>query len=162
MGTLPVPGPATVLSAAVLAAAITLAGCGTTPAGPTAASSTSARYAKALAYAECMRKNGEPDFPDPENNGSFPGVTDASGNELFKAMLACNKLNAAPAISQAQDQRAEAQMLKYSECVRAHGVTGYPDPKVNSLGMPGLPANPPEVDVNTEQYRAAVRACENV
>lgn len=42
-------------------------------------------------YAQCIRENGVPDFPDPDSDGKFPGIADARGNPAFtKASEACH------------------------------------------------------------------------
>ena len=151
------PGTA---AAAVAAGAILLAGCGGTTAGQTTSSGNLARYDKAVKYAECMRSHGEPNWPDPASDGTFTALGQAriaTGGVLGAAMKACAGLNPIPALSKTQRDKAVATMLKYSECMRSHGVTRYPDP--NSFG--GVPAVPPGVDVDSPQYQAAVRACEH-
>jgi hypothetical protein len=160
-GTVPALRPA----AAVLAVgAILLAGCGGTSAS-TAAGGTS-KYHKALAYAACIRSHGEPKWPDPASDGSFPGAMEApgltTGRTLITALGACQSLNPAPTMSKPQEQQVEQNMLKYSQCMRAHGVPNYPDPIVVGNGIPMERADPPGVDVNSPQYHTALRACANV
>jgi hypothetical protein len=154
-------GTVTASAVAMMAAgAILLAGCGGTSAGQKAASGGSARYDKAVKYAECMRSHGEPNWPDPASDGTFTALGQAgitTGSVMGAAMKACVSLNPFPTLSKAQRDKAVAAMLKYSECMRSHGVTNYPDP--NSFG--GVPADPPGVDINSPQYRAAVSACEH-
>jgi hypothetical protein len=47
------------------------------------------------------------------------------------------------------------QMLKIAECMRAHGVTDFPDPTAN--GAFSSPVNSPIT--NTPGYAAAARTC---
>jgi hypothetical protein len=48
--------------------------------------------------------------------------------------------------------------LAYSQCMRAHGVTNFPDP--NSNGGISLPSNG-SVNLNSPQYQAASKACQS-
>src|SRR2546430_2503851 len=57
--------PAVAVLAAVAAAALVAACGGGSPAGAAAAGSTD--YQKAVAYAQCMRSHGVPNFPDPDS-----------------------------------------------------------------------------------------------
>lgn len=149
---------ASLLAATVAAGASLLAGCGGSSTGGTAAKNYSNSSGKKLAYAECMRSHGEPDWPDPGSNGEFnlpPSIIPSSA--LDRATTHCNRLDPIKVISPAQIQKGTRVYLKFSECMRAHGVTRYPDP--DSIG--GLPASPPGVDVNSPSYQAAFKACNN-
>src|SRR5579862_5527039 len=80
-----------------------------------------------LAFARCMRSNGVPNFPDPSSGG---GVTITSGNgidpgspQFQSAQRACQKyLPAEKAPSPAQVAKMQANLLKFSACMRSHGV----------------------------------------
>ncbi len=152
--------PGTV-AVAVAVGVLVLAGCG---GGSTSASASTGTYAKALAYAECMRTHGEPAWPDPNSQGLFTGIGSANlvtGRVMVSAMEACLHLDPPAPLSKAQEQQNMTKMLAYSECMRSHGVTNYPDPTVAAGGRGLLPAFPPGVDVNSPQYTSAVHACEN-
>ncbi|MGO9898427.1 MAG: hypothetical protein ACLP0J_01765 [Solirubrobacteraceae bacterium] len=93
-----------------------------------------------LAFSECMRSHGVPNFPDPSSGG---GIHLSSGmnpsSPAFKAAQAsCYKLmpGGGPGAAHPSAQ-AESQTLKISECMRQHGVVGFPDP---TLSMPSSPA----------------------
>ena len=45
---------------------------------------TAAQYRAALAFAQCMRRNGEPNFPDPSRNPSGTGPVLSLDGMLFK------------------------------------------------------------------------------
>jgi hypothetical protein len=55
--------------------ALLASGCGGggTSAGSGASPSPASTYAKLIAYAQCMRSHGVPNFPDPNSNGEFNG-----------------------------------------------------------------------------------------
>ncbi|AQZ69222.1 unnamed protein product [[Actinomadura] parvosata subsp. kistnae] len=48
---------------------------------------------KMIKYAECMRKNGVPDFPDPEGGALLSGNVDQNSPEYRAAAEACRQLN---------------------------------------------------------------------
>jgi hypothetical protein len=48
--------------------------------------------------------------------------------------------------------------LEYSQCMRAHGVTNFPDPPQGSNGPPKLQPNS-GIDTNSSSYQAAEVAC---
>jgi hypothetical protein len=58
-------------------------------------------------------------------------------------------------------KRAISRWLKIAQCMRAHGVPAYPDPKVSGgsiiMGLSGAGIN-----VNSPQFQAAERACKPV
>ncbi len=114
-------------------------------------------YEKAVEYAQCMRKNGVPNFPGPNANGDFlfkggPGGNGVNPNsaqfqapefqapefqapEFQAAEKACKSLApAAPTPAQANDFMAQA--LKFSACMRQNGVPNFPDPKENGAESP--------------------------
>lgn len=119
-----------------------LAGCG----GGTHASSSNKLVADALAYANCMRAHGIPDFPDPNSQGEFQlrhntrvenGRRTPTGDLLesspaFQAAeRACGPFGSAGRqVTKVQENQAFAQELKAAACMRANGVPTYPDPKL--------------------------------
>jgi hypothetical protein len=55
----------------------------------------------------------------------------------------------------------EAQLLKYSQCMRAHGLPNFPDP--NSQGDLSIgPGNVPKGGPNSPQFKAAQKACQSL
>jgi len=110
---------------AVLACLATFAAACSGPASPSPASSA---YAASLAFAQCMRNHGYPRFPDPDSAGNF-NMTGINLNTPRgrSAGTACSS-QVAPANPGQQNARALSQALKFSRCMRAHGVTNFPDP----------------------------------
>ena len=93
-----------------------------------------------LAYSQCMRSHGLPDFPDPNSQGVIEGKSSsASGGNTSDlnpnsptyqaAQKACQKY-ASGGTTPADQAQQLAQALKYSACMRSHGVTDFPDPTV--------------------------------
>ena len=125
-------------------------------------------YQDTLAYAGCMRSHGDPSFPDPElvNTAHEHGITmgqgvDQSSAQYVSANKACKHLlpNNGNGPTQGQLQRMMAQALKYTDCMRSHGVPNFPDPKESSggisIGGPGL-------DPNSPQFQAAQNDCRSL
>jgi hypothetical protein len=110
--------------AAVLLCLTTLtAACGGSP-SPSAGSASSN-----LAYAHCMRAHGVRNFPDPGGNGQLVLTGIDTQSPQFQAALAACK---APYASATSGQDANpASGLKFARCMRAHGVTNFPDPAAN-------------------------------
>jgi hypothetical protein len=131
----------------------------------------------ALKYARCMRANGVPDFPDPEAGGGFlfhagSGV-DPSSPAVQTAQAKCQKLlPSGPTPGSTTHPTAQwlAQMTKVAECMRRHGVSGFPDPvtAVPSLhGFVGVISDiegavfvfPASLDTQSPLFTRAAAAC---
>ncbi|MHB1568062.1 MAG: hypothetical protein ACYCXW_13995 [Solirubrobacteraceae bacterium] len=92
----------------------------------------------ALAFAKCMRANGVSEFPDPGPGGGFAFHMSASliSSPAFKAARArCARLMPSPLgpggqnASPQQVAQALAQLRTVAQCMRAHGVPDFPDPR---------------------------------
>lgn len=153
------------------ACALAVAGCGSSGHRPSASSHAQTT----LAFSECMRSHGVPDFPDPGAGGglSIGGTGINPFSPSFKAAQAsCGKLlpGGGPGSRQATEQQKE-QLLAVSECMRSHGVSGFPDPTTKpptgqqgySL-MEGLASNlfllvPSTINPNSPAFQHAAKAC---
>jgi hypothetical protein len=97
----------------------------------------------ALAYANCMRAHGVPDFPDPNGQGEFQlrpvkvenGRTTKAEDLLpsspaFQAAeRVCGRFGSAGRQVTATQEKQEFQKsLQAAACMRANGVPNYPDP----------------------------------
>jgi hypothetical protein len=152
---------AALLIIAAIGMSMLLTGCGS---GITSspAPAQSRKYQKALAFVQCMRAHGEPAFPDPTSQGIVSDSQLNLGSQvLIEAARACGPLLPAGSLqlTEAQQEELAAQALKRAECMRAHGVTNFPDPPA-----PGQQGNPPAsgagIDPNSPVFRAAARACD--
>jgi len=93
-----------------------------------------------LAYSECMRAHGVPDFPDPVGNSlqikaSAGSDLDPNSPQMQAAQKACQSLQ--PGGGQGGTVRAaqQAQALKFSACMRSNGVPNFPDPTFSGGGV---------------------------
>jgi hypothetical protein len=93
-----------------------------------------------------VRRHGVSNFPDPQpgaSNSKFPSAQrlGVSSTRLSAAENACQQL--LPAGTDDQFPPAEVQllligMLRFSQCMRHHGVANWPDPTTDSEGRPGF------------------------
>ena len=91
-----------------------------------------------LAFSQCMRSNGVPSFPDPQQftQGNVKLTlhqSSAANTPRFRAaMNVCTHLIPTTG-EQTQDSAAQerthlADGLSFARCMRSHGVTSFPDP----------------------------------
>lgn len=148
-------------SIATAGLALLVAGCGGSKGSRPAQGSPSSQV---LAFAQCMRSHGVPNWPDPTSGGVFDksrltsqqlGATDA---QVQAAQTGCRRLlpNGGNGPGTAQMQQSKAQALRFSECVRNHGVSNFPDP--DSTGRIPDPAAV-GIDQGSPKFEAANRAC---
>jgi hypothetical protein len=157
-----------------IAISVTIAAVATACGGSAASSAAGPpTYAQEIALVGCMRSHGVPNFPDPSASGGYSltatgslvgadGSVDINSSQAQTAYGACRHLlPGGPSISQLeqdvqQAQQREAQslplLLKYSECMRSHGVPNFPSPGQSA------PAAAP-IDVNSPTFLAATSAC---
>jgi hypothetical protein len=124
-----------------------------------------------------MRSHGVSDYPDPTTSGGGASISVHGGpgsdlnrnNPTYKAAdQACRSLE--PGGVQAPTAHDTPQMLHVSQCMRQHGVTGFPDPTQSSPSNPsdyGTVINrngvffaiPKSIDVNSPAFKQAATAC---
>ncbi len=161
--------------AAAAGIALPVAGCGSSPKQPAATGSGSKGgfVAQAYRFSACMRAHGYPNFPDPKvstsSNGgtviaihAVAGLRGSPGHpkplpKACRAILPAPQ-NLSPAQLAAQQQRRRADILSFAQCMRAHGITKFPDP--TSQGQLNLTAiQAAGVDLQAPQTRTAGLAC---
>lgn len=129
-------------TAAAIATATAIAACGS--GSPRSGGHPTQAQAQrgAVNFARCMRSHGVPSFPDDLNFQSVPGI-DPSSPAFRTAQTACQHLlpvKAPPAA--APSAHTHAELIRLSNCLRAHGYSSIPDPKPN----PPPPAGSPEAN----------------
>jgi hypothetical protein len=131
-----------------------------TGSGGTASTAESAAYRANIAFAQCMRTNGVPDFPDPQPGMSFSVSAEPAGavaqTPSGKAYLTCQHLlpNGSTSTSSPVSSQQLAEGVALAQCLRTHGEPTFPDPTVVNGGL-----SFDFTGVNTSQFQAAVRAC---
>jgi len=144
---------------------------GTTSSTRNSGSSSSSGSGDPTAYSGCMRSHGVPNFPDPDSKGRIKitsGVSaggkktgvDVHSPQFDRARKACDKLLPNGGRPTAADQQREQQQaLKFAQCMRAHGVPKFPDPKAGGALSLGTKV---DVDPNSPQFQVAQRACQKL
>jgi hypothetical protein len=151
-----------VLAIVLTSTAVLTAACGGVSSSSIAAAGTTA-YQKALAFSECMRSHGVPNYPDPNSNGQIviQGQNlSGSPGQAGIAQNACQHLLAnGGQINGAQQQDELSQSLKYAACMRSHGIPNFPDPSVVNGGGAIGQQLPPGLTPSSPQFQAANQAC---
>lgn len=119
----------------------------------------------ALQYSQCMRKNGVPDFPDPNSQGLIqvnagPGSDLNPGSPQWQAaQKKCAKYAPGGNLTPEQQAAQQAQLLKFSQCMRAHGISDFPDPSNGGLALKGGPGS--DLNPNNPAFQNAQKACQS-
>ena len=142
--------------AAVAAAVAGITALAAACAGGTAPPTGQTPYQQALSYAQCLRSHGDPGFPDPNSQGLFPHP---AGPQYQSAISACGHLLPAQPTTASQRAAQVSQALRFSACMRSHGVTDFPDPTVVPGGKAVMMGPARGTDQNSPQFEAAVHAC---
>jgi hypothetical protein len=111
-----------------------------------------------VAFSQCMRSHGVPNFPDPDSEGriSLSGI-DPRSSTYQAAQKACQKYLGGGASQNPQQQaQAKANALRYSQCMRSHGIKNFPDP--DSEGRISLSSGS-GIDPRSYTFQAAQKVC---
>ncbi len=143
--------------------------CGGSPSadgpGSAASSSTTSPVARALAYSQCIRSHGVPNYPDPTINGNRinisnvnPSSLGVSQSVLQAAQKDCASLSpmnyVPPGFNKAKNT---AEGVKWAQCLREHGEPNFPDP--NGNGAFDLPSG---TNLQSSALQAAEKACQSL
>lgn len=88
-------------------------------------------HAIGVKYSSCMRDHDVSDFPDPEAGAGIQipvSLAQHPSPAFTSATKACQYLVSAGAAPPAVSASEKAAAVKLAQCMRAHGVSGYPDP----------------------------------
>jgi hypothetical protein len=162
------------LALATVACAVALGACGSSSTPPGGAGA--GRVAQGIRYSACMRANGLPKFPDPSGGVGGIQIQISSGinpaSPAFQAaQTRCSKL--LPGGGPGQHHPSEqdiTQMRQTSVCMRAHGITGFPDPTLTPPANPAgygsvmdrggvVIAIPDTIDTGSPAFLKAATAC---
>ena len=147
---------ASLLAAGMAGVALLAAACGGSSPGP----SRGGQHKSAVAYAACMRAHGITNFPDPNSQGGYSVSKPVMNTPQFSAaQKACRNLLPAGdqmTASSALSPQQLAQLVRFAECMRAHGITNFPDPTSKGLSLGN------GVDPRSPQFKAAGQACQSL
>jgi hypothetical protein len=156
---------------AVAAFSLLAAGCGGgggSPGVATVASSTTTAMTPTqsglLAFSQCMRSNGIPNFPDPQRFvGGNVKLTIHNLAPSQAALNACSHLlptnGGSGSQETAKQQRTQlADGLSFARCMRSHDVSRFPDPTAQGqLTVEMVQAQ--GIDIHSPAVLRAVQAC---
>jgi hypothetical protein len=161
-------------------AALLLAGCGSANNDNATTSSGSAPskniVSDAYRFSACMRGHGIPSYPDPHVVISKPGEqaigirpipqSIASSPQFKAAQESCKGIMPPPENGSAKEQgeqgHARAQtLLAFAQCLRTHGVPGFPDPTAQGQLTPEM-IHAAGVDLQAPSLLVAAKACVGV
>jgi len=121
-----------------------------------------------IAFAQCMRSHGVTDFPDPDHNGQFGTISAQMEDrpQFGRGYHACKHL--LPVGGESKAQQDGPQLLKFAQCMHAHGVPTYPEgngpaPKYNigNTAVDSLHDLGPGVNPNSPVVQRALQTCEH-
>jgi hypothetical protein len=127
---------------------------------------TNATEQAMLVFAQCMRDNGVPTFPDPvaQPDGSFgfPRPQNVPSGAMDKALESCRSELEGTGLrvpgSGTQDPAVEDAILDFSRCMRDNGVPEFPDPKPGA-GFHGLFEG---IDQESPRVERAIESCRSI
>jgi hypothetical protein len=107
-----------------------------------------------------MRSHGVPNFPDPSSNGGTV-ITPSMGintrsPQFISARNTCARLIGGG--TSASSPQNLAQELKYSKCMRAHGVPNFPDPSSNGA----ITGSSKGINPQSAAFQNAQRTCQKL
>jgi hypothetical protein len=162
----------TITTGAALTAVLVVAGCGgaNNPQSSTNAGGGGPKDGVQAAYrfSACMRSHGVSNFPDPivhsSGNSQSVGIkvdpSETNSPRFKSAQQACQHIMPAPSpAQQAAQQRAHGQhLLAFARCMRAHGVTSFPDPNAQGDIRPEM-LTAAGVDLHSPAVQHAAFTC---
>ena len=108
-------------------------------AGTSTAKKPATNREKAVRFAECMRENGVPEFPDPDGSGELTidavvngSSVDPSGAAWTQAIGACKDLEPSGFTGHKRSAGQQKAALAFARCMRANGVPDFPDPAADA------------------------------
>jgi hypothetical protein len=140
---------------AAIATAAMLTACGSSsPSKPHSAGADDQKVAI------CMRAHGVPNFPDLGTTASYHYMAEVnqSAPAFESAQKACAKYGdpMAPPAPPSESQMRE--LVKFSQCMRTHGVPNFPDPTGNNVETEQLIARL-GIDPRSPAFQQAAAAC---
>ncbi len=85
-----------------------------------------------------MRSHGVPNFPDPRPGGPsvVPNWINPEAPAFLSAQKACSKFLGGGGVSPSDREGERVGLVKLAQCMRAHGLTNFPDPTTSPPPAP--------------------------
>ncbi len=133
-------------------------------AGPGPSGNPTKMAADMMKYSSCMRAHGVANFPNPIISGHSISLeinpTIVGSPDFNTAQAACQHLLPVKPTAQNFTTAQQADYLKAAQCMRAHGINGFPDPDFTGGGV-RFPL-PQGMNANTTQFEAAREICQKL
>jgi hypothetical protein len=135
---------------------------GTASSTGTAAAKNATSQDEAVKFANCMRANGVPHFPDANAKGEFVFGIDVTPAVWARAVNACKALQPPGTLSANRTPQQQTASLRFAQCMRENGVKDFPDPAngeplINTYRIPSSATSGGMTILN-----AAVQKCRSV
>jgi hypothetical protein len=156
------------LVAVEAAAVLGLTACNSSDSSDPAATAGDSEQAL-LDFAQCMRDNGVPSFPDPvaraDGSFGFERPRRVSPSVLDDALASCRSEAQAAGLdagSAGSDTDAQDQLLELSRCMRANGIPDFPDPEPGTDVISGLHSLFADYDLESPRVARALESCQSI
>jgi hypothetical protein len=167
----------TAIALVVISCAMAIAACGGSVHPLGLASGGSSLANAELQVSECMRSRGVPNFPDPSGNGSGFNLNGTGINPQSPAFVSAQQtcfklLPGGGPFAPHRTAQAMAQTVQVSQCMRRHGVSGFPDPTLRPPPIANhneysvvddrngaVLAVPSTININSPGFKHAATAC---
>jgi hypothetical protein len=128
---------------------------------------------KLMAFSQCMRDNGVPDFPDPivteegavDFAGGFDQFEDFDQDAMEEAFDACvdhlDGLSIAPGGENFDLTGIQDTLLEFARCMRDNGFD-MPDPDFSNFDLGGGVGPFGEIDPTAPGFEKALEACQDI
>jgi hypothetical protein len=124
---------------------------------------------RTVKFADCMRKNGVTEFPDPNASGDQEFVDaikalDPSSAVWKTAIGACKDLQPPGLLGGKASPQEMSARLKFAQCMRDNGVKDFPDPTQNGplIDTTRIPSAAGRGARNIPGFQAAMEKCRDV
>lgn len=140
-------------SIALAALAWAITACGS---GQESGEASLVNQADLVAFAQCVRENGMPDFKDPAPDVAMDEAVDFNSPAFKKAAEACKDVMPTPFLRNNGDENwSAADKRAYAACMRSNGAPSFPDPDTSGGFKLDDDDHP-----DTPQFKKAEEACQ--
>jgi hypothetical protein len=120
-------------------------------------------HEQALAFAQCMRDHGIPNYPDPQQQGGRVQLNSGLNQNTpvaEKAMAGCRELMPQGLGAGPGGSLDGARVSAWVKCLRQNGVPAFPDPDIQLTNMK-VDVATAGIDPRSTQFQKAIKACQS-